>query len=192
MAGDASAGVTQLLEEIRRGDATAADRLFPIVYGELRRLAGHLFEGRRAGDTWQPTLLADDVFMKLVRKTDIPWENRAHFLAVAAKAMRELLIDHVRAKRARKRGGGWQRIDFEEQSKERAWAPLDLLALEEAMRRLGEVSPRQERVVELRFFAGLSIDEIAEVLGLSQRTVLYDWRMARAWLRAALDDEDQR
>ena len=131
--------------------------------------------------------------MKLVQKPDMSWEGRAHFFAIAAKAMRDLLVDHARAKNARKRGGGWNRITLTGLSDNdfgRPEANVDLIALEEALRDLEAVDPRQAQIVELRFFAGLTVDEVASVLGVSERTALYDWRMARAWLRARLEDED--
>lgn len=179
-------GVTQILSDLERGDPGAPARLAEVVSRELRAIAGRLLAGRQPGGTIQPTLIADDVFMKLVRKTDVSWESRAHFYAVAAKAMRDLLVDHARARRAAKRGGGWRRLTVSALGAADDPRPLDLLALEDALRRLGEVDPRQERIVELRFFAGLSVPEVARLLGVSERTVLYDWRMARAWLRAEL------
>ncbi len=198
-----SANVTQVLAALERGDADAAQRLFPLVHAELRALAGHFFATRRPGHTLQPTILVNDVFMKLVQKTDVSWEGRAHFFAVAAKVMRDLLVDHARAKRAKKRGGDWQRISIVgiadgEQAASAApqVAPLDdssavdLIDLHDALARLGEIDPRQERIVELRYFAGLTVPEVAQVLGVSERTVMYDWRMARAWLRAQFEGEE--
>ncbi len=191
MADDADRNVTEVLADLQRGEPDAVERLFPVVYGELRALAGHYFSARRGGHTLQPTLLADEVFMKLVRKTDVSWESRAHFFAVAAKAMRDLLVDHARSKRARKRGGDRQRIALTAVDADGARVEdgaIDLIDLEDALVQLGRIDPRQERIVELRFFAGLSVAETAHVLGVSERTVLYDWRMARAWLRAQLED----
>lgn len=190
---DASADVTRILSHLQQGDPNAAEQLLPIVYDELRALAGHAFASQRGGHTLQPTLLADEVFMKLVQKPDMSWEGRAHFFAVAAKAMRDLLVDYTRAKNARKRGGGWNRITLSGLSGNEVERPedtVDLIALEEALSELGTLDPRQAQIVELRFFAGLTVEEVACLLGVSERTVLYDWRMARAWLRARLEDED--
>lgn len=187
---EANLDITQMLADLQSGDPDAAQRLFPIVYDQLRALAGHFFAARGDGHTLQPTILADDVFMKLVRKTDVSWESRAHFFAVAAKAMRDLLVDHARARQAKKRGGDWQRITLADVTAGTRDRQLDLIDLDDALRQLAAVDPRQERIVELRYFAGLTVQEVAEVLGVSERTVLYDWRMARAWLRARLEGDD--
>lgn len=189
MHAEQSANVTQILADLEKGQPDAAERLFPAVRDELRALAGHFFGARQPGHTIQPTILVDDVFMKLVGKTDTSWEGRAHFFAVAAKAMRDLLVDHARARSAQKRGGDWQRITLSGISADGVDRHVDVIDLEDALARLGEVDPRQERIVELRFFAGLTVPEVANVLGVSERTVLYDWRMARAWLRDALGSE---
>jgi len=184
--------VTLILAGLRDGEPGAADRLLPIVYDELRGIAQRVFKSQHAAEkTIQPTILVHDVFMKLAQKTDIEWESRAHFFAVAAKATRDLLVDHARRGQAAKRGGGWNRmtlagIDNGHSNSE----VIDVLDLEDALKRLREIAPRQERIVEMRFYAGLSVEEVARVLNLSERTVLYDWRMARAWLRTHLEDED--
>jgi len=181
--------VTRLLSDLKSGQAGAAERLLPMIYDELRSIAQRLFAAQPAGNrTIQPTILVHDVFMKLARKPDMEWESRAHFFAVAAKAMRELLVDHARKQRAAKRGGGWHRMTLSGLgASESDEGMIDVLDLEDALRRLGEVDERQERIVELRFFAGLTVEEVARVLGISERTVLYDWRMARAWLRDHLE-----
>jgi RNA polymerase sigma-70 factor (ECF subfamily) len=181
--------VTRILADLRSGEAAAAGRLLPIIYDELRHIADRLFASRPApSSTIQPTMLVHDVFMKLARKTDMEWESRAHFFAVAAKAMRDLLVDHARRARAEKRGGGWSRLTLSGVEHDDANdRQIDVIDLEAALRELGRVDERQERIVELRFYAGLTIEEIARVLNVSERTVLYDWRMARAWLRARLE-----
>ncbi len=184
--------VTRILADLRDGDHDAAERLLPIVYDELRSIAGRLFASQRAVEnTIQPTILVHDVFMKLAQKTDIDWESRAHFFAVAAKATRDLLVDHVRRAQAAKRGGGWNQVTLtgisDANSDERM---INVIDLEDALKRLGEMAPRQERIVEMRFFAGMSVEEVAGVLEVSQRTVMYDWRMARAWLRDQLEDRE--
>jgi len=181
--------VTRILADLRGGDQGAADRLLPIIYTELRAIAQRLFAARNPTETIQPTILVHDVFMKLAQKTEMEWESRAHFFAVAAKAMRDLLVDHARRHHAAKRGGGWKRITLSglgDNSPEEQF--IDVLDLENVLKKLGEVDQRQERIVELRFFAGLSVEEVARVLNVSERTVMYDWRMARAWLRSQLED----
>jgi RNA polymerase sigma factor (TIGR02999 family) len=184
--------VTKILSEVHSGVPGAQERLLPIVYDELRGIAGRIFNSHHAGEkSIQPTILVHDVFMKLAQNTDIDWKNRSHFFAVAAKAIRELLVDHARRQGAAKRGGGWNRITLtgigDGQSAEKL---IDVLDLEDALKRLGEITPRQERIVEMRFYAGLTVDEVADVLDVSRRTVLYDWRMARAWLRARLEEKE--
>ncbi|HRP61790.1 MAG TPA: sigma-70 family RNA polymerase sigma factor [Phycisphaerales bacterium] len=181
--------VTQVLAQAQRGDSHAVHQLYSLVYAELHSIAGRFFASRQAGHTLQPTLIADDIFMKLVQNTDTSWEGRAHFFAVAAKAMRDLLVDHARTKRAQKRGGGWGRVTLDGLGVDNRQEQVDLMDLEAALSKLGTIDSRQERIVELRFFAGLTMEEIAQVLGVSERTVHYDWRMARAWLRVQLEAE---
>lgn len=179
--------VTRILADLRQGDESAADRLLPIIYGELRAIAQRIFASNRGSETIQPTILVHDVFMKLAQKTDVEWESRGHFFAVAAKAMRDLLVDHARRHHAAKRGGGWKRVTLAEiGANDAAEGIVDVLELEAALKKLGATDARQERIVELRFFGGLSVAEVARVLGVSERTVMYDWRMARAWLRTEL------
>lgn len=185
--------ITKILLEVHNGVSGATERLLPIVYDELRGIAGKILNTNGSEHiSVQPTILVHDVFMKLSQNTGIEWTSRAHFFAVAAKAARELLVDHVRRKKAAKRGGGWNRISLagvqDEQSAKRM---IDIIDLEDALKRLGEVAPRQEQIVEMRFYAGLTVNEIAQVLGVSERTVLYDWRMARAWLRSRLEDPQE-
>ncbi len=181
--------VTRILGELRN-DPEAVHRLLPIIYGELHGIAKRIFGTHRARNNCiQPTILVHDVFMKLVQKTDIKWESRAHFFAVAAKASRDLLVDHARRERADKRGGDWKQTTLsglETGSDNPTF--VSIIDLEEALKQLGELAPRQEKIVEMRFFGGLSVEEVAHVLSVSERTVLYDWRMARAWLRARLED----
>ncbi len=193
VANQSNGDVTRILAELRGGNSDAAAQLLPIVYSELRGIAGRVFAAQRASDkTIQPTMLVHDVFMKLAQKTDIEWESRAHFFAIAAKATRDLLVDYVRRGQAAKRGGGWNQMTLSGLGNaESADQMIDVLDLEDALERLGKIAPRQERIVEMRFFGGLSVEEVAEVLGVSQRTVLYDWRMARAWLRSQLEGGDQ-
>ncbi len=186
--------VTRILAELRDGDPEAAERLLPIVYDELHGIARRVFKSQSADEkTIQPTMFVHDVFMKLAQNTDIEWESRAHFFAVAAKATRDLLVDHTRRRQAAKRGGGWKKMTLSAldngQTNPKA-EMIDIVVLDEALKTLGTIAPRQERIVEMRFYAGLSVEEVASVLGVSPRTVMYDWRMARAWLRAHLADEE--
>jgi len=179
--------VTRILAAVQQGDAAAEGELFRILQGELRTHARRYFAAQPPDSTLQPTILIHDAFMKLVRKTDIEWEGRDHFLAVAAKVIRDLVVDHTRRRRAEKRGAGWDRVRLTGLGGAARDEPVDALELEEAMKALGERSERQERIVELRYFGGLTVQEVARVLDLSERSVWYDWRMARAWLRARLE-----
>lgn len=184
--------VTQILADVRGGVPGAPERLLPLVYEELRGIAGRVFKSLRASEnSIQPTILVHDVFMKLAQNTSIDWKSRSHFYAVAAKATRNLLVDHARERKAAKRGGGWNRITLDGAGDERsAEQMIDILDLEEALKQLGELAPRQEQIIEMRFYAGLKIEEVAEVFGVSTRTVSNDWRMARAWLRARLESSE--
>lgn len=182
---------TQLLVGMRSGDTDAQRQLFELVYGELRALAGSMFRGQHSDHTLQPTALVHEVWMKMVDRTSLQARDRAHFMAIAATAMRQILIDHARAKRADKRGGGVGRVTIDEAMEPAApdhGQPLDVLLLDEALTRLAALDGRQARIVELRMFGGLSVEETAEALSVSTRTVELDWRMARAWLSRALSE----
>jgi RNA polymerase sigma factor (TIGR02999 family) len=175
--------VTALLRAWGRGDADAGERLLPIVYVELRRQAARLLRRERRDHTLQPTALVHETYLRLIEQRAADWKNRAQFFAVAATAMRRILVDHARRHGARKRGGSWDRISFDETR--RAWPgppDVEILALEEALEELAGLDPAKVRLVELRFFAGLSLEETAAVLGVSESTVTRDWRLARAWL----------
>ena len=175
--------VTALLRAWGRGDADAGERLLPIVYVELRRQAARLLRRERRDHTLQPTALVHETYLRLIEQRAADWKNRAQFFAVAATAMRRILVDHARRHGARKRGGSWDRISFDETR--RAWPgppDVEILALEEALEELAALDPAKVRLVELRFFAGLSLEETAAVLGVSESTVTRDWRLARAWL----------
>ena len=174
-----------MLADVAAGDRDAAASLFAIVYDELRRLAASALRRERPDHTLQPTALVHEAYLRLADEPDARWENRAHFLAVAAQAMRRILVDHARGRNAQKRGSGevlrpLDGIDVEAFS---AGPAIDLLALDEALARLALLDARQARVVELRFFGGLTVEETAAVTGLSDRTVKREWQMARAWLR---------
>lgn len=176
--------ITQLLEQVGRGDGKAIDELMPIVYNELRRLAAYYLRSERQGHTLQPTALVNEAFLRLVgQKT--AWQNRTHFFAVAASSMRRILVDYARQKLAEKRGGGEQ-IPLEDTLVFVRERPREFIAIDEALDELAVADPRRARVVELRFFAGLSNEEIAGVLGVHSNTVLRDWNLARAWLRTRI------
>jgi RNA polymerase sigma factor (TIGR02999 family) len=181
--------VTQMLARARAGDDSAVRALLPLVYEEMRALAGSLFREQRAMHTLQPTALVHEAFIKLAGPAETAWESRAHFFAVAAKAMRQVLTDHARRKRAEKRGGAAHRITLSGLATPVAEQAIDLIAFNDALARLGELDERQARVVELRFLGGLTVAEVAEVTGLSVSTVEREWRMARAWLRRELSGE---
>jgi RNA polymerase sigma factor (TIGR02999 family) len=178
--------VTRLLLEWKRGDATALDRLLPLIYAELRRIASRRLRHERPGHTLQPTALVHEAYLKLVQATELEWRDRAHFFAVAARVMRQILVDHARARQAGKRGGALRKVSIEDVAAPAMTAEVDLLALDKALGRLAGFDPQQSRVIELRYFGGLTIEETAEVIGISPATVKREWMMARAWLRREL------
>jgi RNA polymerase sigma factor (TIGR02999 family) len=178
--------VTGLLESWSHGDQAALDRLIPLVHDELRHLAHRYMSRERAGHTLQTTALVNEAYVRLVDQRNVQWQNRAHFFAVAAQVMRHILIDHARTQTRAKRGGDAQHVSLEDaqlMSPERA---SELLTLDEALKELAEIDERRSRVVELRYFGGLSIEETAEVLKVKPITVSRDWRWAKAWLFRAL------
>jgi RNA polymerase sigma-70 factor (ECF subfamily) len=181
--------ITPLLLDLRAGHADAMARLMPIVYRELRRLAAHYMRQERPEHTLQPTALVHEAYLRLVAQTERNWQNRAHFFAVAAQAMRTILIDHARAGVAEKRGGGQARIELDHALNTAAPEPQAVLALDGALRRLEEIDQRASRVVELRWFVGLSVEEAAHVMGISEKTVRREWNFAKAWLQAELEGE---
>ena len=173
--------VTQLLLNWRAGDPQALGSLTPLVYGELRRIAKRYLQRERQGHTLQSTALVHEAYLKLIDQ-DVSWQNRAHFFGIAAQFMRRILVDHARAKQAEKRGGANAcRVTLDE-GIAAAQSDVDLVALDGALSRLASIDAQQSRIIELRFFAGLSIEETAEVLEVSPATVKRDWAMARAWL----------
>lgn len=189
MANPTSNQVTTILGELAAGDDSAAHRLLPLVYDELRQLASDHMRRERVGHTLQPTALAHEAFLRLANLPHIQWRSRAQFLAIAARAIRQILVDHARTRQARKRGGDWLRITLGDQADWRSGSQLDTLALDDALNRLAALSERQAQVVELRFFGGLSVEETAHVIGVSERTVKGDWKVARAWLWRELGEE---
>jgi RNA polymerase sigma-70 factor (ECF subfamily) len=174
--------VTALLHALNDGDGTAREKLFPLVYTELRRLARNYMRKERQDHTLQPTALIHEAYLRLAPDSDIHWQNSAHFVAVAATVMRRVLVDHARSHNAGIHGGRMERAQFDDAALFRKDRSLEVLAVDEALTRLAAVHPRQARVVELRFFAGLSVEEAAKVLGVAPRTVKSDWALARAWL----------
>ena len=181
-------GITQLLLDWSNGDQKALDKLMPLVYSELRRLAGNYLRRERPGHTLQPTALVNEAYLKLVDQKGARWQNRAQFFGVAAQLMRRILVDHARVHHADKRGGpDQQRLSITSAEQLVQQPTVDLLALHEALEELATLDTQQERIVELRFFGGLSIEETAQVLGIGHATVERDWKMARAWLRRKLE-----
>jgi len=176
------ASVTELIENYRQGDAKALEELLPQVLDQLRRIAQAYLRKERPGHTLQPTALVNEAFLKMVDQKEVRWENRAHFFAAAAKLMRWVLMDHAKAKGRDKRGGGAFRVTFEDNVHFSKDDGLEIQAVHEALEKLEKEDERRARVVELRFFGGLSIEEIAEVTKTSPATVKRDWTMARAWL----------
>ncbi len=187
------ASLTSILNGMRGGDRDAMRRAVPMVYEELHALAGAVFDRRQAGQTLQPTALVNEAFLKLSDEIETAWKSREHFYAVAAKVMRQVLADHARARGAQKRGGEWKRITMTGIPGEPNGpggpaqdVGVDLIELNAALDELSSLQPRHAEIVELRFLAGLPIDEVAVIIGTSRRTVERDWRIARAWLRDRL------
>lgn len=174
--------VTRLLVRLTDGDRGVLDELLPVVYGELRKLASSYLRRERVGHTLQPTALVHEAYMRLVDQTQVQWQNRAHFFGVAAQMMRRILVDHARAHEAEKRGGEFQKLSLDENIDVSGERDVNLVALDDALNLLAEVDPQKSKIVELRFFGGLSVEETAEVLGVSAPTVKRQWRMAKAWL----------
>jgi RNA polymerase sigma-70 factor, ECF subfamily len=181
-----SGEITRMLAELRGGDREAVEGLLPLLYDELRRVAARQLRRERSDHTLQPTALVNEVFLKLVDQRDVAWQNRAHFLAVAAQAMRRILVDYARTRGAEKRGGQLARVTLDEAIVTARARDVDLLALDEALRKLEALDPRLCRVVEMRYFAGLTNAEAAEALGVSVATVDRDRATATAWLRREL------
>lgn len=182
--------VTQLLGEWRKGDRGALEKLIPLVQPELQRLAHRYMSRERPGHTLQTTALLDDAYLKLSDKTHPQWQNRAHFFAVAAQLMRRIMVDHARQRQALKRGGGALRVTLDDSLASTESRSAELLALDEAMEKLAAFDKRKADVVEMRYFGGLTMEEIAEVMKIHVNTVMRDWKAARAWLFAALNGEN--
>jgi len=182
--GENSINVTQMLKEWSGGNMDVLDSLMPLVYEELRRQASRYLRKERAGHTLQTTALIHEAYIKLIDQKSVEWQNRAHFFAIASVAMRRILVDHARERHRSKRGGEAENLPLDEALQISAnEKSVDLIALDEALNRLAKFDSRQARVVELRYFSGLSNDETAEVLGVSNATVRLDWNLAKAWLK---------
>jgi RNA polymerase sigma factor (TIGR02999 family) len=174
--------VTQLLIQLTGGERAVLDELLALIYGELRSLAANYLRRERSDHTLQPTALVHEAYLRLVDQTQVNWQNRAHFFGVAAQMMRRILVDHARAHSAEKRGHDYQKLALDENIDQAFERGAELIALDDALQTLAEVDPQKARVVELRYFGGLSVEETAEVLGVSAVTVKRHWRMAKAWL----------
>jgi RNA polymerase sigma-70 factor (ECF subfamily) len=185
----ASHDITQLLRAWGQGDEFALERLTPVVYNELRKAAKRLMARERDGHTLQTTALINEVYLRLVNLDDVNWQDRAHFFAICARLMRRILTDYARSRSYLKRGGDARRVTLDEALMVSADPSLDLVALERALTKLGEVDSRKSNVVELRFFGGLSLKETAEALKISTDTVTRDWYLAKAWLLREMDGE---
>jgi RNA polymerase sigma-70 factor (ECF subfamily) len=185
MASD-SGDITILLNRVSAGDQQEYNRLAELVYQELRRIAGNVMLGERGDPTLQPTMIAADAYLKLVDRHSRNWQNRAHFFAAAAQAMRRILVDHSRGRRSLKRGGASQQVDLEDAAAITVDNHEEVLALDEALTRLEAIDKRQSQIVELRYFSGLTEEETAAAMGISLRTVKREWSVARLWLHAEL------
>jgi RNA polymerase sigma-70 factor, ECF subfamily len=178
--------ITKLLRAWSDGDETALDRLMPLVYTELRRMANRYMARERRGRTFQATALVHEAYLRLVDQDRVHWQNRTHFFAIAAQLMRRILVDHARKRRNTKRGGNVVRLPLEAAATVSTTRAAEVIALDDALKSLTGLDERKGRIVELRFFGGLSIDETAVVLGVSPGTVMRDWTIAKAWLRRAV------
>jgi RNA polymerase sigma factor (TIGR02999 family) len=182
-----SADITQLLIAWGEGRREALHDLMPVVYADLRKVAAGYMRREAAGHGLQPTALVHEAYVRLIDQRQVKWRNRAHFFGVAAGLMRRILVDDARRRRAEKRGGGWERVTLAgDEAAVNGHSEVDVLSLHDALERLAEFDPQQARIVELRYFGGLTIDETAEVVGISAATVVREWTIAKAWLRADL------
>lgn len=186
---ESESAVTQLLARWRSGDQQALDALMPLVYDELRRLARHHLRMERSDHTLQSTALVHEAYMRLAGRSSPEWQNRAHFFGIAAHLMRQILVEHARGRDAAKRGGGATRLTLDESLVSSQQKDVDVIVLDKALQELTQLDAQQGRIVELRFFAGLTIEDTSEVLGISPATVKRDWVTARAWLFRAMTGE---
>lgn len=183
--------VTRLLIQLTDGNRAVLNELLPLVYGELRSLAANYLRRERSGHTLQPTALVHEAYLRLVDQNQVRWQNRAHFFGVAAQMMRRILVDHARGHNAGKRGSDFQKLSLDENIDVSGERAADIVALDDALRELAVIDEQKSRIVELRFFGGLSVEETAEVLGVSAPTVKRQWRMAKAWLYGQVKNSDE-
>ncbi len=181
--------VAESLNQMANGRESEAERLMPLVYDQMRALAGSMLNQEIPGHTLQPTALVNEAYLKLADQNRVSWKGKTHFFAIGAKVMRRILVDHARGRKRQKRGGGMRRISLEDDLRVSSRNDEDVLAVEDALTKLATLDPRQSKIIELRFFGGLTVEEVAEVLQVSKRTVESDWTMARAWLRRELSGE---
>ncbi|QDU82773.1 RNA polymerase sigma factor [Polystyrenella longa] len=181
---------TQFLQALSQGDQAASEKLLPIVYEELRRLASYFLKNERVGHTLQPTDLVHEAYLKLVNQDKVEWEGRSHFIAIAARQMRRILVDYARARATHKRGGDLERIPLDRAIVFSHDKPEDILSLEDMLLKLERLDERQAELVELRFYGGLTVEQAAKHLGISKRTAELEWKMIRAWFRKELKKED--
>jgi len=186
MAEELTKGVTGLLRQAQAGDRAALDELLPLVYRELKGIAARQLAGERPGHTLQPTALVNEAYLRLVDQHSVDWRNRAHFFSIAAETMRRVLVNHAISRRAGKRGAGATLLALDDATSFPERREVDLVLLDEALKRLADIDSAQARIVEMKFFAGLSNEEVAEVLSTSESTVKREWRSAKAWLAAQL------
>ena len=187
--GTEEADITEMLADIAAGKRDGMQQLVPLVYDALHDIAQNLLQGESPGNSLQPTALVNEAYLRLVDLTRIDWAGRTHFFAVGSTMMRRILVDHARARRRHKRGGQLKRITLSDDMQVSTRCDEDVLAIEDALEKLAKLDPRQAKVVEMRFYGGLTVEEVAEVLGVSKRTVESDWTMVRAWLRRELSGE---
>ena len=188
MAAPSPEEVTQLLLAWREGDEAALEKLLPLVYDELHRLAARYMRRESPGHTLQTSALVNEAFIRLIDQRQVQWQNRAHFFGIAAQLMRRILLDHARGQARGKRGGGVHRVSFDEGAIVSEQRAAELIALDDALNALAAFDSRKSRIVELRFFGGLSNEEVTEVMGMSLRTVEREWRKAKAWLHHAISE----
>ena len=191
MAAPSPKGITELLKAWSNGEQEALEELIPLVYHELHRLAHRYMARERGGHTLQSTALVHEAYERLIDLKDVSWQNRAHFFAVSAQLMRRILVDYARTRRFQKRGGEWRQVPLNEALAVFRDRPTDIVALDDALLTLAGIDSRKARVVEMRFFGGLTIKETAEVLNVSEETILRDWRLAKVWLLRQLSKTDE-
>jgi RNA polymerase sigma factor (TIGR02999 family) len=181
--------LTQLLVEWGNGNQAALDKLIPLVHEELRRMAHHYMRRERPGHTLQTSALVDEAYLRLIDQKNVHWKNRAHFFAISAQLMRRILVDHARRHHYAKRGGGARKVSLDGVMIVSSERGADLIALDDALASLADIDPRKSEIVEMRFFGGLSVEETAQALKLSPRTVMREWGLAKAWLYRTLSNE---